>query len=61
MMNEGTKELTRDEIRALAGAVLDVLGVPEIERTDEEREVIRRAIDEYRRRKAAGQKNGEGI
>lgn len=61
MMNEGTKELTREEIRALAGAVLDVLGVPEIERTDEEREVIRRAIDEYRRRKAAGQKNGEGI
>ena len=61
MMNEGTKELTREEIRTLAGAVLDVLGVPEIERTDEEREVIRRAIDEYRRRKAAGQKNGEGI
>lgn len=60
-MNEGTKELTREEIRALAGAVLDVLGVPEIERTDEEREVIRGAIDEYRRRKAAGQKNGEGI
>ena len=36
MTNEGTKELTREEIRALANAVLDTLGIEDVERSDEE-------------------------
>lgn len=46
--NDGTKELTREEIRALANAVLDTLGIEDVERSDEEWEVIRRAIRERR-------------
>lgn len=46
--SEGTKELTRDEIRALANAVLDTLGIEDVERSEEELEVIRRAIMERR-------------
>ena len=48
-MNEGTKELSRDEVRALANAVLDALGLEDVERTDEEWEVIRRALNRERR------------
>ena len=48
MTNEGTKERTREEIRALANAVLDTLGIEDVERSDEELEVIRRAIRERR-------------
>ena len=58
-MNEGTKELTREELRALANAVLDTLGIEDVERTDEEREVIRRAIRDYRERRT--QSNEERI
>jgi hypothetical protein len=52
MTNEGTKELTREEIRALANAVLDTLGIEDVERSDEEWEALRRAIRERRKPKA---------
>jgi len=48
--NEGF-QLTREESKALAGALLDVMGLPEPDLDDEEREVIRRAVREWRRRK----------
>ena len=60
-MNEGTKELTREELRALANAVLDTLGIEDVERTDEEREVIRRAIRDYRERRNEETTKDEGI
>lgn len=52
MTNEGTKELTREEIRALANAVLDTLGIEDVERSDEEWEALRSAIRERRKPKA---------
>ena len=52
MTNEGTKELTREEIRALANAVLDTLGIEDVERSDEEWEALRRAIRDRRKPKA---------
>lgn len=58
-MNEGNErrneeaELTREESKALAEALLDALGLPKPELDDEEREVIRRAVQEWRQRKAA--------
>lgn len=52
-MNEGKFEtLTRDEVKALAGEVLDALGVEKAEMTDEEREILRRAVEDWRRKKA---------
>ena len=63
-MNEGNErrnegaELTREESKALAGALLDAMGLPEPDLDDEEREVIRRAVREWRSGKAA--KDGEG-
>lgn len=59
-MNEGKFEtLTRDEVKALAGEVLEALGVEKAEMTDEEREVLRRAIENWRRQKK--KKDDEGI
>ena len=58
-MNEGNErrnegaELTREESKALAEALLDALGLPKPELDDEEREVIRRAVQEWRQGKAA--------
>ena len=58
-MNEGKFEtLTRDEVKALAGEALEALGVEKAEMTDEEREVLRRAIENWRRQK---KKDDEGI
>ena len=58
-MNEGKFEtLTRDEVKALAGEVLEAMGVEKAEMTDEEREVLRRAIEDWRRQK---KKDDEGI
>lgn len=51
MTNEGLL-LTVEELKNLAEGVLDVLGLPNVERSDEEREVIRRAVEDYRRKKA---------
>ena len=53
------EELSREDVRALAGEVLEDLGVEPVTITDEDREVIQRAAEEWKRRKA--QENGEGI
>ena len=52
-MNEGTKvkEFTREEIREIAGETLKALGVEMGELSEEERDVVRRAVEEWRRRK----------
>lgn len=58
-MNEGKFEtLTSDEVKALAGEVLEAMGVEKAEMTDEEREILRRSIEDWRRQK---KKNDEGI
>lgn len=57
-MNEGNREWSREEIRALAREVLDALGVEKADLDDEEREILRRAVEDWRRRKkerAAGE------
>ena len=53
MMNEGTKvkEFTREEIREIAEDTLRAMGVETGELSEEEREVIRKAVEEWRRRK----------
>lgn len=58
-MNEGIVEVTRDEIRALAGEVLAALGVEKVEMDGEEQEAVKRAVDEWRRRRA--REKDEGI
>lgn len=59
-MNEGKFELTRDEVKALAGEVLDALGVERNKMDEGEREVLRKAVEEWRRR--TGRKGeSEGI
>lgn len=55
MMNEGTKvkEFTREEIREIAEETLRAIGVEKGELSEEEREVVRKAVEEWR-----GKKNG---
>ena len=55
MMNEGTKvkEFSREEIRQIAEETLKALGVENGEMSEEEREVVRKAVEEWR-----GRKNG---
>ena len=52
-MNEGTrvKEFTREEIREIAEETLRALGVEKGELSEEEREVVRMAVEEWRVRK----------
>ena len=52
-MNEGTKvkEFTREEIRQIAEETLKAIGVVKVELSEEEREVIRKAVEERRGRK----------
>ena len=54
-MNEGAnvKEFTREEIREIAEETLKALGVEPVELSEEEREVVRKAVEEWR-----GRKNG---
>lgn len=61
MMNEGTKEFSREEIREIAEETLKALGVEPVEMSDEEREVIRRAVEDWRNRKKAQTKRDEGL
>lgn len=61
MMNEGTKEFSREEIREIAGETLKALGVEPVEMSEEEREVIRRAVEDWRNRKKAQTKRNEGL
>ena len=53
MMNEGAKvkEFTREEIREIAEETLRAIGVETGELSDEEREVVRKAVEEWRERK----------
>lgn len=53
MMSEGTrgKEFTREEIREIAEETLKAMGVEQVELDEEEREVVRRAVEEWRERK----------
>ena len=55
MMNEGTREFTREEIRQIAGETLKAMGVEPVELNDGEREVIERLARNWLNRK-----NGEG-
>ena len=50
-MNEGTREFTREEIRQIAEETLKALGVEPVELDDGERDVIRKAVEEWRGRK----------
>ena len=50
-MNEERRELNREEIRRFAGEVLDAMGVEKAEWNDEERDILRRALDDWRRKK----------
>lgn len=45
------EELSREDVRALAGEVLETVGVVRAEIGEEEREVIRRAAEDWRRRR----------
>lgn len=53
MMNEGmqVKEFSREEIRQIAEETLKALGVETRELSEEEREVVRKAVEEWRGRK----------
>ena len=52
-MNEGmnVKEFTREEIREIAEETLRAIGVEKGEMDDGEREVIRKAVEEWRKRR----------
>ena len=52
-MNEGNrgKEFTREEIREIADETLRAIGVEKGELSEEEREVVRKAVEAWRRKK----------
>ena len=50
-MNEGNKAFSSDEIRQIAEETLKALGVEPVEMDDGERDVIRKAMEEWRNRK----------
>ena len=54
MMNEGTSKFTREEIREIAEETLKAMGVEKAELDDGERDVIREAVEEWRKRKGKG-------
>ena len=60
-MNEGTSKFTREELRQIAEETLKALGVEPVEMSEEERGVIRRAVEEWRNRKKAQTKRNEGL
>lgn len=51
--------LSREDVRALAGEVLEALGVEKVEMDGEEQEAVKRAVEEWRRRRA--REKDEGI
>lgn len=55
-MNEGNKvkEFTREEIWEIAEETLRAIGVEKGEMDDGEREVIRKAVEEWRKRRGNG-------
>lgn len=58
-MNEGTRELSREEIRQLAGQVLAAIGVEKVEMDEGEVDAVQRAVEAWKRGKA--QEMGDGI
>ena len=53
-MNEGTSKFTREELRQIAEETLKALGVEPVELDDGERDVIRKAVEEWRKRNGKG-------
>ena len=53
------EELSREDVRALAGEVLEALGVETVEMDEGEVDAVQRAVDEWRRGKA--REMGDGI
>lgn len=53
-MNEGNSKFTREELRQIAEETLKALGVEPVELDDGERDVIRKAVEEWRKRKGKG-------
>ena len=51
MMNEGRKELSREEIRQIAEETLKALGVEPVELDDGEQEIIERLAKNWLNRK----------
>ena len=51
MMNEGTSKFSREELRQIAEETLKALGVEPVELDDGERDVIRKAVEEWRKKK----------
>ena len=49
MMDE-EREIPREELKQMAEGLLNALGLDEVHRTEEELEVIRRAMEEWRKR-----------
>ena len=45
------EELSREDVRALAGEVLEALGVETLEMDEEELEVVRKAVEAWRKGK----------
>lgn len=51
MMNERTREFTREEIRQIAGETLKAMGVEPVELDDGEREIVERLAKNWLNRK----------
>lgn len=47
-------ELSREDVRALAGEVLEALGVERVEMDGEEQEAVKRAVEKWRAAKDEG-------
>lgn len=45
------EELSREDVRALAGEVLEAVGVEKVEMDGEEREAVRKAVEAWRKGK----------
>lgn len=45
------EQLSREDVGALAGEVLEALGVEKVEMDEEEEAVVRRAVEEWKRGK----------
>lgn len=56
--NGSLEELSREDVRALAGEVLGALGVERVEMDEGEEAVVRRAVEEWKRGKAREMGNG---
>ena len=53
------EELSREDVRALAGEVLEALGVETVEMDEEEREAVRKAVEAWRKGKTPSVASGD--